>query len=72
MSRRFWNKTDVGISFPLSRQTIEFDRGNETLTVAASGSLRVTQTEKDDGPLQGDTGKEWSETQAKKPWNYAL
>jgi len=38
MPRRFWDKTDAGISFPPSRQTIgsdsEFDSGNETLTVA--------------------------------------
>jgi len=34
-------ETDVGISFPLSRQTIEFDSGNETLTLH-SVSLRVT------------------------------
>jgi len=40
------SETDVGISFPLSNSKSEppvcFDGGNETLTVAASSSLRVT------------------------------
>jgi len=38
---------DVSIYFPLanteSEPTVRLDNGNETLTVAASGSLRVTQ-----------------------------